>query len=253
MYDAIILAGGESSKAFGRDTSIYEAMIDINGEPMVLFVARALRQSSLVGKIYVTGPIKVLESCIFPDNTALIEGGRTIVETIKNGIINLEHNNKVLVVTADIPLITPKAIEDFINQCSEYEADLYYPIVEKKYNEARYPGNKRTYVRIKEGTFTGGNIFLVNPQIVPGCINASAPFIDNRKNPLKLCSILGWKFVVKFLLGVISLNELEQRVSDILKIRGRVILSEYPEIGMDVDKPSDLELVKKVMAVKEWA
>ena len=72
--------------------------------------------------------------------------------------------------------------------------------------------------------------------------------IDNRKNPLKLCCILGWSFVLAFLLGSLSLVKVERRVSEILGIKGAVIQSDYPELGIDVDKPSDLELVRTVFS-----
>ena len=245
MYDAIILAGGENSKRLNTcTTECYEALIEIAGKPMVTFVAEALAASNRVENIYILGPAEELARYQFPANTHLLEGGGTIAETIEIGIAALGHSRRVLVATADIPLLTVEAIDDFLNQCGKVEADLYYPIVSQEVNERRFPGNKRTYVRLKEGTFTGGNIFLVNPLIVNKCMKVANKFIENRKNPLKLCQILGLKFVMKFLLGALNLREVERRVSELLGITGAVIMSRYPELGIDVDKPSDLELVR---------
>lgn len=245
MYDAIILAGGENSKYLNKySPQPYEAMIEIAGKPMVSFVAQALSASQHVEKIYVVGPVTELSRCEFPVNTELIESGPTIIETIKIGMNALGHQRKVLVATADIPLLTAEAINDFLAQCAKVEADLYYPIVQQEINNKRYPGNKRTYVRLKEGTYTGGNIFLVNPAIVPQCVAAAERIIDNRKNPFKLACILGLKFVLQFLLGTLSVSKVKDRVSELLNIKGAVIQSQYPELGIDVDKPSDLELVR---------
>ncbi|MEN6412163.1 MAG: nucleotidyltransferase family protein [Veillonellales bacterium] len=247
MYDAIILAGGENSKSLSKfSPQPYEAMIEIAGKPMVSFVARALSDSPHVNRIFVVGPIKELTNCDFPAEAVLVEGGQTIIETIKIGMKALNHQHKVLVTTADIPLLTPEAIEDFLLQCSKIEADLYYPIVTRDVNEKHYPGNKRTYVRLNEGTYTGGNIFLVDPAIVPRCVAVAERIIANRKNPVKLACILGWSFVFRFLLGCLSLTAVKERVTALLKISGAVIHSEYPELGIDVDKPSDLELVRSV-------
>ncbi|WP_378951164.1 nucleotidyltransferase family protein [Pelosinus sp. sgz500959] len=251
MYDAIILAGGENSKCLSHFSSQpYEAMIEIAGKPMVTFVADALAAAPQVARIFVMGPVKQLAQCSFPENVILVEGGRTITETIQLGMNSLGHKNKVLVVTADIPLLTPTAINDFLTQCSKTEVDLYYPIVSREINNQHYPGNKRTYVRFKDGTYTGGNIFLVNPVIVPQCLAVAKELIDNRKNPFKLCCLLGWGFVLNFLIGTLSLSKVKERVASLLGVTGTVIKSSYPELGIDVDKPSDLELVRTTFSFR---
>lgn len=251
MYDAIILAGGENSKQLSKfSPQPYEAMIEIAGKPMVAFVAEALSASQHVERIFVVGPVKELTRCKFPNNTFIVESGKSIIETIKIGMEALGHQRKVLVVTADIPLLTADAVNDFLVQCAAIDADLYYPIVQREVNNRCYPGNKRTYVRLKEGTYTGGNIFLVNPAIVPQCVAVAERIIDNRKNPFKLACILGWKFVFQFIFGTLSLGNVEKRVSELLGIKGAVVCSQYPELGIDVDKPSDLELVKSAFSAQ---
>ena len=251
MYDAIILAGGENSEHLSRFSSqSYEAMIEIAGKPMVTFVADALAAAPQVDRIFIIGPVKHLANCNFPSNVILVEGGRTIVESIQLGMEALGHKRKVLVVTADIPLLTPAAIDHFLSQCAEVEVDLYYPIVSKETSNQHYPGNKRTYVRFKDGTYTGGNVFLVNPAIVPRCLSVASELIDNRKNPFKLCCLLGWWFVLSFLIGKLSLSKVQERVAELLGITGAVIQSPYPELGIDVDKPSDLELVRTTFSFR---
>jgi GTP:adenosylcobinamide-phosphate guanylyltransferase len=251
MYDAIILAGGENSKEMCRHTpQSYEALIDIAGKPMVTFVAEALAMSCQVDRIFVLGPAAELASCEFPPGTIICESGPTIIETIRLGMRNLGHNRPVLVATADIPLLTAEAVTDFLAQCGRVEADLYYPIVPKEVNERSFPGNKRTYVRLREGVFTGGNLFLVKPGIVEQCALVAEKFIAERKHPFVLCRILGWSFVIRFLLGVLCLEDVQQRVSELLGVRGAVVKSPYPELGIDVDKPSDLELVRATFSLR---
>ncbi|MDU4960857.1 MAG: nucleotidyltransferase family protein [Sporomusaceae bacterium] len=249
MYDAIILAGGENKKKFlGLSSQPYEALIEIAGQPMVAFVARALAASGSVNRIFVVGPEAELRRCAFATPVNILAGGNTIMETIQIGMAALGHRDKVLVATADIPLLTAEAVNDFLAQCSGADADFYYPIISKEMNERRFPATRRTYVRLREGTFTGGNIFLVNPDIVTRSLAVANRIIENRKRPLTLCGILGWGFVLNFLTGRLRLREVEQRVSELLKLRGAVVHSPYPELGIDVDKPSDLELVRAAIA-----
>lgn len=192
MYDAIILAGGENRKQLLHlSHQPYEALIEISGQPMVKFVANALAASGSVRRIFVVGPEAALKQCDFPPQTTILAGGRTIMETIQIGMAALGHKDKTLVATADIPLLTADAVNDFLIQCSKADADFYYPIVAKEVNERRYPSTKRTYVRLREGTFTGGNIFLVNPDVVTRSLIVANQIIENRKRPLALCKILG--------------------------------------------------------------
>lgn len=245
MYDAIILAGGENKKQFlGLSSQHYEALIEIAGQPMVTFVAKALAASGAVNRILVIGPEAALRQCAFPPQVSLLAGGSTMMETIQIGIAALGHQQKVLIATADIPLLTAEAVNDFLDQCSRMDADFYYPIISQEKNEQSYPSTRRTYVRLREGTFTGGNIFLVNPDVVSRSLPVANRIIENRKKPLTLCSILGWSFVIKFLTRTLSIAEVEARVSELLKLRGAVIHSQFPELGIDVDKPSDLVLVR---------
>lgn len=89
-----------------------------------------------------------------------------------------------------------------------------------------------------------GNIFLVNSVIIPGYLAAAEKFITYRKLPVKLCSILGMGFLLKFTFGTLTFDSVEKKVFNLLGSRRTVVLSPYPEIGIDVDKQSDFELVQ---------
>lgn len=251
MVDALILAGGESSEGLSKlSNEPYEALICIAGKPMVTFVAEALAASQLVQRIFIIGPAVELSRCRFPENSTIIQGGLSLQETIKIGMSAVNQEEKTLVVTCDIPLLTEQAVKHFLESCKQVAADLYYPVVEKMISERDYPGNERTYVKFKEGLFTGGNIFLVNPKIVQSCLQQANYLLENRKKPLKLCRFLGFAFVVRFFFGQLCLHAVEERASKLLHIRGAVIQSPFAEVGMDVDKPSDLELVRNTFSIR---
>jgi len=249
MYDAMILAGGENSEYMQTYApQRYEALIDIGGKPMVAFVAEALAASRLIDRILVLGPETELIQCSFPPQVEIAAGGKTILETICQGVKILGDARPLLIATGDIPLLKVEAVEDFIQRCQQVEADLYYPIIDKEVNSRLYPQVKRTYVRLLEGTFTGGNLFLVNPVVIPRCIAVANQMIENRKRPLRLAALLGWRFLFKLIIGRLRIDEAAQRASQLLGLRGAVIQSGYPELGLDVDKPSDLELVRAELA-----
>lgn len=250
--DAIVIAGGEINGNLQNESGVTnEALIPIGNTIMVDYVVSALEKAPSVDKIVVVGPTKDLKKYYEETNTIiLVEPGATAVESVLNGLKYISMNKKLLICTGDIPLLTPEAVEDFLSTCSSKEADLHYSIVPQEVNEKKYPDVKRTYVKLKEGTFTGGNILLVNPGIIHRCAEKGEELVRLRKSPLALSRLIGFRFILKFLLHLLSLSDTEDKFSKLLGIKGVGIISNYPEVGIDVDKQSDLILVKKVLEEK---
>ena len=245
MIDALVLAGSLNDGALRECSSAkYEAMIDIKGKLMVEYVVDALKQCEQIGRIAIVGPKNEL-SKYFQDSAkeVLVEHGGHLYENVLRGVCELPGARRVLLVTSDIPLINRQAIENFLELCGSGQADFYYPIVPKELVEKQFSTSKRTYVQLKEGAYTGGNVFLFNPGVVEECMPRGQKLVDARKSPIKLCRLVGILFLIKFLMKDISLHEAQKKISHLLGIRGRVVISSYPEVGVDVDKPSDLELI----------
>lgn len=247
MIGALVLAGSPNDGLLRScSNASYEALINIRGKLMVEYVVEALRLCERVQQIAIVGPKDALEPFFKEsEREILVEHGESIIENVSRGLNSLSGNNKILLVTSDIPLITQQSIDNFLDLCSEEDADLYYPIVPREDVEKYYSGSMRTYVKLKEGVYTGGNIFLFKPAIVNECMPKGQKLVEARKSPLKLCRIVGFMFLIKFLMKNVSLKEAQRKVSRILGINGRVVISMYPEIGVDVDKPSDLIMVNE--------
>lgn len=248
--DAIILAGSTNQGKL-RECSgeTYEAMVQIAQKPMVSYVFHALKQSRLINKIVVAGPHEEMGGLFaHTEGVLLAPGGTTPIDSLLNALEVLKPKGNVLVATCDIPLLTADSVADFIKRCSKKHADVYYPIIPKEANDRHYPGVKRTYIKFKEGVFTGGNLFLINPEIAEKCAVQARAFVEKRKSPVALARLVGWKFLVKFLMKKVTLQETEATASRVFGIKGAVIISPFPEVGIDVDKPSDLALVAEKIA-----
>ncbi|HYF93104.1 MAG TPA: NTP transferase domain-containing protein [Symbiobacteriaceae bacterium] len=246
----VILLAGAANTGPLKDVSpaTNEALIDIGGKPMVQYVIDGLRQSKEVKRIVIVAPPGELEPHVTGENLEFVPSGGHIIENILNAYRVLPKDEQLLIATSDIPLITGEIIDGLIALCREKPADLYYPIVEKSVGEKKYPYVKRTYVNLKEGVFTGGNLFLVNPALVESTAPKARAFLDYRKKPMKMVTLLGFSFLLRYLLfHNLTLAELEQKVSTMWGLRGAVIICPWPEVGIDVDKPSDLQLARAVL------
>lgn len=244
MFNAVVLAGSPNTGPL-KDCSRAEneALIEIGSRYMVEYVVETLLQSSFISDVIVVGPKKELTRVLQQPRVIVAEGGGTAIENLQAGLRNLKTDAPVLIATSDIPLLTVEAVEDFINLCRNRQADVYYPIVPREAIEERLPDVERTYVNLQEGVFTGGNLFLVNPSIVDKCATLAQIIVNLRKSPIRLCRLLGLKFIFKFMLKQLSLPEVEEKVSKLFDITAVSVITRYPEIGVDVDKPSDLAVV----------
>lgn len=245
--DAVILAGSTNDGKL-RDCSEenFEAMVEIAERPMVSYVFDVLKKSRSINKIAVAGPMDQMGQLFGNvDQVFLASGGETLIDSLTNALEVLNPEGYVLIATCDIPLLTLDSVTDFLKRCSKKQADAYYPIIPKEANDRLYPGVKRTYIRFKEGTFTGGNLFLIDPKMVKKSAEKARAFVENRKSPLALARLVGWRFMIRFLFHLVTLRETEITVSNIFGFKGSVVISPFPEVGIDVDKPSDLDLVRK--------
>ncbi len=245
--DAVILAGGPAGKLghIGSNGTV-RAMIPIAGKSMLQWVVDALRGASSVGRIAAVGEVSA-------DGLDLVvKPGESLVENVRRGIEAIKAQGAVLVVSSDIPLLTPKAVEDFLEKAEKLDADLAYPILPKAHCEKRYPGIKRTYLRTGDGIFTGGNLMLVRPEFVARNWEAIAGAYAARKRVWKLARMIGIGVLMRVMAarvfpGALRIPMLERAVGRILDAHVAAVVSPYPEIGEDVDKPSDLEAVRRFL------
>lgn len=243
MLCSLILAGAPNDGALQEvSPAVNEALIEINGKYILDYIIETLRDTAEINKIVIVGPIQELKDRY--QDVEVIQSEGTIMDNVSKGLHHLQNEEQILILTSDIPLITRDALQDFISQCRKLEADFYYPINSRETSENRFPGVHRTYITMKEGTFTGGNVFLTNTKAALAALPKAQQFIAMRKKPFQLARILGASFIYRFLTKSLLIADAERRVSEILGIRGKAIISEYAEIGVDVDKPEDLDLVR---------
>lgn len=229
MIDAIVMAGGRTD----RLPLPYKADLTLGDRRMVDYVVAALQAVPEIGDVRVH---RGTHKDLVPN----------LLDAL-NGVA--DDSRYVLVVSCDIPFLTPEAVQDFLGRC-DGTADVYYPIISRDACERQFPDVRRTYARLREGTFTGGNLFLIRPGILPPLSVRLERLFALRKSPLRLSKELGYGVIGRFLLSALfrtlSVHALEARVGRIAGLRAKAVISDYPEIGTDIDKESDLILARRV-------
>lgn len=248
-YPVVILAGGPTPDPIleAGEPEKERAFIDIGGRPMLAWVLDAIRGCEKCGDILCVGNTeRLIKEFGFEADKVIQDKG----SMLKNFIAGMEYfrgHPIIMQSTCDIPLINTEILSDLIRQVDEIKAEVYYPIVNVKHFDEKFPGGKRTTQKLKEGTFTGGNVFFFNPDAVLKNRDRIEAVIRDRKSPAKLIKLFGFGFTLKFALKMLDINGLEKKATQILGATMRAVVTPHPEIGLDVDKPEDLDLVRKVM------
>jgi molybdopterin-guanine dinucleotide biosynthesis protein A len=243
MPNAVVLAGRQTSA--GQNEFQNKALLIINGKPMIEYVLDTLNRCSLIDKVVIAGDREDLSVFVKGKVEAVIGDNGSIIKNTLSGIKYFDNDKDIIICTSDIPMITVEAIEDFIKQSQAFGMDLCYPIIDRKHIEARFPGVHRTYVKMKDGIYTGGNLFYVRPSSLGNSMNTIEALIAARKSPFQMARILGFSLLFKLFLGVLSIKQVENKFSKLMGIRAMAVKSIYPEIGNDVDKPSDVSVAAR--------
>ena len=248
MFNALILAGTKEKGPLEIAENVdNKALIMIDGRPMIEYIVDALNNSENIDKILVVGPKNELHPYIGKKVEEILNPGNSILENMEIGLNYFNSADNLLLLSSDIPLITPEAINEFLSICTKRKACIGYPIITKENIIKKYPETERTYVKMKEGVFCGGNIVFFKPDVFFQNKKLIKELFDNRKATWKYAKILGLKFILKFLFKALTLEEIEKRVTDILGYNSVAVMVSYPEIMIDLDKLSDLKLIQKCL------
>lgn len=253
MY-AIVTAGGipapgESLHEYTRGQP--KALLDIAGKPMIQWVLDALSEASTVQGVLVMGlDADSGVTCKKPLYFAVNQG--SMLENILGGVdrvLQIEPQaHHVVLVSSDIPAIRPEMIDWVVNTALETDHDVYYNVITRQAMETRFPNSNRTYTRLKDMELCGGDMNVVRTMSVKGKEDILQKIIASRKNPLKQAAMIGFDTLLLVLLRQIDLDEATSRVTRRLGFTGRAVVCPYAEVGMDVDKLHQLEIVRSDLA-----
>ncbi|HKK53668.1 MAG TPA: nucleotidyltransferase family protein [Myxococcota bacterium] len=234
----------------------HRALIEIEGEPMLLRVVKRLLEWPSIDEVRVSidAPDR-LEA--LPAFARLGAAGRTLVErsTDSPSASVLESLDRagldagpVLVTTADHALLDEAILEAFLAESARSEADLTIGLVSRATIEARFPNARRTYLRFRDDAYSGANLFLFRRPAARRAVEFWRRIESERKHPWRLARAFGWLNLALFLSRRLSLEDAMRRASDVVGARVEAIRIPIAEAAVDVDKIEDLELVRDLLA-----
>jgi hypothetical protein len=171
-----------------------------------------------------------------------------IVTGVNKALELNKKNQYVLIVSSDIPTLKPEMVDWLIDTCMETKDDLYYGVCPREVMETRFPDSKRTYTHLKGMDVCGADMNIAHVRMATEHLDMWEQLIGTRKSPLRQASIIGLGTLLALFMRRLTLEDAVKRVRDRLGINARAIVWSHAEPCMDVDKPSQLELLRVDLA-----
>lgn len=246
--DAVAAAAGVRCKA----------LAPVGGMPMLQRVLEALTASSRIDRITLVGPPRpllqgqpVLEQMIDDGRIGWLPAADSPSASTLRGLEAQPAHGPVLVTTADHALLHPRLVDFFVRAAGASDCDLVVGVARLDTVLARFPGTRRTAIRLRDGPFCGCNLFAFvtteGHQLAQFWRRVEA----QRKRPWRLVvGALGWAAVFRYLAGRLTLEQALARLSKRLGVRLGAVVLPFAEAAVDVDSPADHALVEAVLAAQ---
>jgi GTP:adenosylcobinamide-phosphate guanylyltransferase len=252
--DAIVTAGGipnpeDPLYSFLRGDA--KALVGVAGKPMIQWVLDALGDAKRVSNVIIVGlSPKSGVTCKKPLYYVSNQGRMlaNIVAGVNKALEINKRNKYVLVVSSDIPALKANMVDWLVDTCMETKDDIYYGVCPREVMETRFPDSKRTYTHLKDMDVCGADMNITHVRMATEHLDMWESLIGSRKSPLKQASMIGLGTLFALFTRRLTLEDAVQRVCERIGVKGRAIVWQHAEPCMDVDKPSQLELLRADLA-----
>ena len=255
--DAIVTAGGIPQP--GDPLYVYsngdsKALIDVAGKPMVQWVLDALGDSKKVDNVIVIGLTSKSGLTCKKPLYYISNQGRMLANIVAGVSKAVELNKKteyVLLVSSDIPALKGEMVDWLVDTSMQTRDDIYYGVCPQDVMETRYPTSHRTYTKLKDVQVCGADMNVIHVSMTTEHLDTWEKLIGNRKSPLASAAVIGWDTLFLLFTRQVTLQELAEKASKRIGIKGRIINWNQAEPCMDVDKPHQLEIMREDLALQK--
>jgi GTP:adenosylcobinamide-phosphate guanylyltransferase len=300
--DAIVLAGTDSNPRRMIEGQ-NKAFVEVGGEVLVRRVVKALLGASAIANIWVVGPADRLRTTLadFPGDVKIVEQAGQMVSNAWAAISASESFYRertgrddplrpLLFISADIPLISSTAVDDFVARCAREDSKssvkyaMLAGVAEESSLRQFYPGAgkegiHRPYVNFRDCRLRLANIYVGRPRSLTNHRFLQTGFSHRKAEKLKNVIVLVWKFlsqhggwraawitlrlqvtlavskrkgrVFRWLRSYNRTEDAERSCGDVLGGPVRIVITPHGGLSLDVDNDQDYQVLTRRFA--EWS
>jgi GTP:adenosylcobinamide-phosphate guanylyltransferase len=250
-WTAIVLAGQRpgTDPLAAHFGGTVKALVALEGEAMLTRVVRTLHATPEIGEVLVLAQdIATLTDAVAAGGGGRFSvSGKGISSSIK-AVVGDTAPWPILITTADHPLLTPEHVSHFLAGVGD--ADLAVGMVERAVMMARYPENQRTWLKFRDGHWSGANLFALTSDHTMAALDLWAQAEQDRKKVWKLFLHFGPWLAIRALTRTIGLGNALVQAGRNLGMVAKLVPLPFAEAAIDVDKPSDHAQARTILAAR---
>lgn len=258
---ALVLAGsrGPTDPVASAVGLPHKALVPVGGIPML---------ERVVTTLFASPDIEHIILCTDPDlaghgfssalTRAIDEGRITLASPKPSPSQSVAHvldslverpAYPLLITTADHPLLTTPIVEHLIANAPP-SSDFVVGLANATTIKTSYPDAIRTFYRFKGQGYSGCNLFLATTPKARQIVDFWQQVERHRKNPLRLVATVGMLPLLQFVIGQLGIDDALAHLSKRIGVNIGMVDMPFAEAAIDVDKPSDLDLVETILSTK---
>jgi GTP:adenosylcobinamide-phosphate guanylyltransferase len=254
-FTALVLAGsrGPDDPVARAGGVAHKCLVPVAGVPMAVRVVETLAACPSIGRIALALEDPALLDAlpalaIAAGRCTVLATGATPSLSVQRALDELPEPLPLLVTTGDHPLLTPEMVEHFCAAAHATGADLVVGLAPASAIRKAYPDARRTYLRFRDERYSGANLYALLGPDARRAVAFWRRVEQERKRPWRLVRAFGWRPLLAYLLGRLTLDDAMACASGIIGARIAAVVMPYAEAAIDVDKPADLALAETILA-----
>ena len=214
---------------------------------MIAHVLDALAGCDAIGRIAVAGP----DDLPLPEGVSVLPTSETPAASVIAGLDAL--GTPLLVTTADNPLLRAETVAAFLAASAKAQADVTAAVAAREVAEQAGNPGRRTYLKFRGGAYSGCNLFAISAPEGRRAVEFWRRLETQRKRPWRMAFTIGPGALARYLSGLLTLDQAVNAIAARAGCQGAAIRLDDPFAAHDVDKPADLDFVRRVLEARQSA
>lgn len=219
----------------------HKGLIELRGVTLVSRVLKALNGAGITRIGVSTNDQAVCDEVAGEAQTLTASDGPSL--SVRSGAEKM--GTPLLVTTSDHALLQPEWVTQFLDDAPA-GCDIAILLAPEHLVRAA-AHTKRTYLKFADGRYSGCNLFLLRNDNALKAIDFWRRVEGLRKQPWRIALLIGPGFLIAYLSGRMTLAQTVARLGEKAGVKAAVVVSAYGLAAVDVDKPSDLDLVRELV------
>jgi len=255
MFCALVLAGERpGGNVLSRQLKLSSSvLVDVAGQTALYRVIDALKAAKRVKHGVLCGPStevfqlnNAIEEILSSSGYQWLSPESGLSASAIKGLKKLRQY-PVLVTTGDHALLTSELIDEFCGKCEAVASDFVVGFVPHSLVKSAFPKSKRTVQKYADQPCCGTNLFSVMTPAGLRALEFWQSIEVQRKRPWKMAQKLGAGLLLRYLFGLLTLDEAFLKLSDRCGCKVSYVFMNDPSLAVDVDSLADRDLAEAIL------